>query len=184
MGVKLEEVVRDSWQQKAVSLATILDPGVELSGFVSAEEKQSAVSLLKKNVEAYSVRIPSTGVQSVSVVPVESVRSVSIQRICANNSTESSEVDRYLGNSLERADCHPLTYWKSHRGDFPTLAKIVIDFFAVCASSVESERWFSKGGRVITKSRASLENSTVQAAVCLQSWYPLTFCSKIVSLAN
>ena len=74
MGVKLGEVVRDSWQQEAVLLATILDPGVKLGGFVSAGEKQSAVSLLKKNVEAYSARIPSTGGQSVSVVPVESIR--------------------------------------------------------------------------------------------------------------
>ena len=93
-------------------------------------------------------------------------------------------MDRYLGNSLERVDYHLLDYWKNQRGVFPTLAKIVIDFFAVCASSVESERWFSKGGRVITKSRASLENSTVQASICLQSWYPLSFSPKVVSLDN
>ena len=184
MEAKLKDVVTDSWQQEAVLLAAVLDPSVKLSGFLSAEEKQLAVSILKKYVESYSNGIPSTSVRSVSTVPADSVRADYVLRLCANNSTESSEVDRYLGNSLERVDYHLLDYWKNQRGVFPTLAKIVIDFFAVCASSVESERWFSKGGGVITKSRASLENSTVQASICLQSWYPLSFSPKVVSLDN
>ena len=62
MGAKLKEVVTDSWQQEAVLLAVILDPSVKLSGFISAEEKQSAVSLLNKYVESYSSGIPSTDV--------------------------------------------------------------------------------------------------------------------------
>ena len=184
MGAKLEKVVTDSWQQESVMLAAILDPRLKLSGFVTAEQKQMAVSLLKKYVEAYSGGIPSTREQPRSSVSAGSIHAAYIQRMCVNNAGESSEVDRYLGNSLEKADCQPLNYWKNHREDLPVLARVVIDFLAVCASSVESERWFSKGGKVITKFRASLENSTVQAAICLQSWYPCSFSTKVVSLEN
>ena len=60
----------------------------------------------------------------------------------------------------------------------------MIGCFAVCVSSVESELWFSKVGRAITKSRAGLENSIVQASVCLQSWYPISFSSEVVSLGS
>ena len=74
MEAKLKDVVTDSWQQEAVLLAAVLDPSVKLSGFLSAEEKQLAVSILKKYVESYSNGIPSTGVQSVSTVPADSVR--------------------------------------------------------------------------------------------------------------
>lgn len=108
------------------------------------------------------------------------VRAEYVQLYSGADAAESSEVERYLGNYMETAECKPLDYWKQHRVVFPTLARLAIDFLAVCASSVESERWFSKGGRVITKFRASLEKNSVQASICLQSWYPTSFCTNVI----
>lgn len=66
MGEKLATVVTDSWTQEVVSLATLLDPAVKLRAFVTAEEKQSAVSLLKKYAASYSKGSPNVG-EAISV---------------------------------------------------------------------------------------------------------------------
>lgn len=64
-----------------------------------------------------------------------------------------------------------LAWWKSMSLQFPGLAKVAREYLAIPGSSASSERAFSAGGNMITKKRASLATSTVQAAQCLRSWF-------------
>lgn len=87
-------------------------------------------------------------------------------------SVERNEVDRYLGSSIE-PECNALKWWSKNAALFPVLAAMARDFFGVCASSVESERQFSKGGKLVTPIRNCLSVSSVQMCMCLKSWYSI-----------
>jgi len=50
----------------------------------------------------------------------------------------------------------PLEWWATHKQAFPRLAKMARRYLAVTATSVPSERVFSRGGSIVTKKRASL----------------------------
>ena len=91
---------------------------------------------------------------------------------------EKNEVDRYLGSSI-KPECNTLKWWSKNAAFFPVLSAIARDFFGVCASSVESERQFSKGGKLITPIRSNLSVSSVQMCMCLKSWYSMKDLFKI-----
>lgn len=57
------------------------------------------------------------------------------------------------------------------RTRFPILAKIAQDVFSVCASSCPSETQFSKARKVANPWRSNLGHKSMQATLCLKSWY-------------
>ena len=109
-------------------------------------------------------------------VETTSVRSEFLKTFAG--AVEKNEVDRYLGSSIE-PECNTLKWWSKNAGLFPVLSAVARDFFGVCASSVESERQFSKGGKLITPMRSSLSVSSVQICMCLKSWYSMEELFKI-----
>ena len=66
-----------------------------------------------------------------------------------------------------------LKWWKTNQIRFPVLSRIARDFLAAQATSVPSERGFSKSGLMITDLRNSLHPETVRWLMCLQSWLKL-----------
>lgn len=62
---------------------------------------------------------------------------------------------------------NPLLWWKSHEGLYPLLAKVSKKYLCAPATSTSSERVFSRGGRIITTFRASLEPATVEMLIFL-----------------
>ena len=175
MDVKLTKVEKDSWQQEVVLVGLLLDPCIKTTAFPNPEEKLRATEVLKKYAGFYTDR--TVGISkdtAVSAPQPVSIRSMFIETINSGSSVQQTEVDKYLGSSAEPI-CNPLSWWKSRSTVYPVLSRMVIDFLAVCASSVDAERWFSHGGKVVTSSRSSLDSSTVQAAMCLKSWYGFAF---------
>ena len=65
----------------------------------------------------------------------------------------------------------PLRWWRE-RGEqqYPTLAKMAFDLFAIPAMSSECERAFSAAKRMITDERYRLKTDIIEADQCLKSW--------------
>ena len=66
-----------------------------------------------------------------------------------------------------------LKWWKINQLRFPILSKMARDFLAAQASSVPSERGFSRSGLTVTSLRNSLHPDTVRFLMCLNSWLKL-----------
>lgn len=92
------------------------------------------------------------------------------------------EIDRYL--SEPRADNNDdiLDWWKRHENVYPSLAKMARDFLGTPATSVPSERIFSKAALTITKSRNRLAFDSVRSLMCLNSWLSNTSLSFLSSI--
>ncbi|GAV04295.1 hypothetical protein RvY_14598 [Ramazzottius varieornatus] len=172
---KLTRISPDSWQQDVVKVAQLLDPCIKTSLVPDTAGKLAASDLLKKFCALYKNESDQISKSTaISSVPTSIIRSGFLKLLNKNASVDQSEVDKYLGTAPE-LDCKPLQWWKERREIFPTLCKPVMDVFAVCASSSESERWFSQSGRLITKSRCSLGTNSVHVSMCLKSWYGHVF---------
>ena len=81
------------------------------------------------------------------------------------------EVDQYFACGNEPFQRDVLAVWLDIGKRFPTLAKIAQDILSVCASSTASETQFSKARKVANPWRNSLGEKSMQATLCLKSWY-------------
>ncbi|MGH0167377.1 UNVERIFIED_CONTAM: hypothetical protein FKN15_052507 [Acipenser sinensis] len=67
-----------------------------------------------------------------------------------------NELKVYAAKRREPLDSYPLAYWKHFKDSLPLLAQLSHRFFCVPATSVESERLFSKAEDLITDQRTRL----------------------------
>ncbi|KZS00134.1 Uncharacterized protein APZ42_003699, partial [Daphnia magna] len=74
----------------------------------------------------------------------------------------------------EPLNCDPTavyTYWANRSCRWPRLGQMARDLLSIPATSAASERAFSVGRDVFGISRMSLKPETVEALICLRSWY-------------
>lgn len=74
----------------------------------------------------------------------------------------NDEFQQWLHQVGIETDEDPLTWWREHEKQFPTIAKIAKKYLCIPATSVPSERLFSDAGNVITKKRASMDPETLE----------------------
>ena len=92
------------------------------------------------------------------------------------NTAAQTELEKYLAADLHKQEADDfcefqiLEWWKDHKRDFPVLARMARDVYAIPVSTVASESAFSTGGRVIDDYRASMAPSTAEALICTQDW--------------
>ena len=87
-----------------------------------------------------------------------------------NVKAAKDEVDRYLELDLEGETYrNPLDFWKKYQSKFPSLSRLAKRYFAIPCSFAAVERESSAAGQVVTQSRPSLEPSTVNDILLLQS---------------
>jgi hypothetical protein len=84
-----------------------------------------------------------------------------------------NEVDEYLTTSIESSNIDPCNWWKNHKLQYPILSKIAKDYIGIPSTSVPSEQAFSKSGELISKKRNRLNDNTIEACMCLNSWIKL-----------
>lgn len=66
-----------------------------------------------------------------------------------------------------------MKWGQRHATDFPALSQMVRNYFAIPATSVPSERVFSRAGELITKRRNRLSPENANARMCLRAWLNL-----------
>ena len=77
------------------------------------------------------------------------------------------EVSMYLKEPRLDAEEDPLKWWKGHEEIYPILSKVAKKYLSVPATSTASERLFSKSGKIVTPTRASLKPEKVEMLVFL-----------------
>ncbi len=63
-----------------------------------------------------------------------------------------------------------LKWWRAHKDIYPNLSKMARDYLAIPGTSAASERLFSIGRTLITDTRNSLHEDTIEAHECLNIW--------------
>lgn len=84
-----------------------------------------------------------------------------------DNRTDT-EFDRYL-QAARAHDTDALNWWRRNQHEYPRLARMVRDIYAVPASSAGVEREFSKARRVASWTRARLNPETIAESMMLKS---------------
>ncbi|KAF7340416.1 Dimer-Tnp-hAT domain-containing protein [Mycena venus] len=64
----------------------------------------------------------------------------------------------------------PLAWWKIHERDFPVIAAMARDFFAIPGTSVSVERLFSKSRHLCRETRSSMHADTIMKAMLTKMW--------------
>jgi hypothetical protein len=77
----------------------------------------------------------------------------------------SKELDSYLAEPNEEETSNPLSWWCSHQSQYPSVAAVAKVYLAIPATSVPSERVFSKCGRVCSERRSMLSPQHVEHPV-------------------
>ncbi|KAL0248545.1 hypothetical protein GEMRC1_003781 [Eukaryota sp. GEM-RC1] len=80
-----------------------------------------------------------------------------------------TEVLRYTME--ETVETEATDWWKQNFNRYPRLSAYAKNYMTAQASSVPSEQLFSQAGCVVTKLRASLSSDSIEAVLCLKSWF-------------
>lgn len=80
-----------------------------------------------------------------------------------------TELLLYLGSGMEEMDCNVFQYWENKRHSFPAIYEAAMRLLPLLATSVPSERLFSKAGRILCDSRSSLDPDRVNRITFLHN---------------
>lgn len=80
-----------------------------------------------------------------------------------------SELTSFLKTTLIPLNENPLEWWKSNSHAYPRLHQIAIKYLSVVATSVPSERLFSKAGLTATKQRSRIKPKRLSKILFLNS---------------
>ncbi|CAI6365689.1 unnamed protein product [Macrosiphum euphorbiae] len=88
-----------------------------------------------------------------------------------NNPSVASivELDKYLSENLLNRQLHPLKWWSERKLLYPRLFEMVKRRLCVPATSVSSERVFSKAGMILNSKRTRLTTEKVEKIIFIQS---------------
>lgn len=79
----------------------------------------------------------------------------------------AKELDEYIDSPCEPEDTNPFQWWATNQKKFPHVADVARAHLGIPATSVASERVFSKCGLVCSDRRASLKSQHVEHLVFL-----------------
>jgi len=83
--------------------------------------------------------------------------------------TSREELSLYLKQNILKLDENPLTEWENTKSVYPKLFKLAMKYLLIPATSVPSERLFSKAGDTISKTRNRLIGSRLSKLLFLHS---------------
>ena len=139
----------------------------ELASDVQSQKENEAGQLEVEEPHCKKARKDTTDATAIEFLLEESsgeVKSISPQ----------DEVDIFLKEPPVTPNTNPLHWWKQNSHRFPYLSEVAKRVLCIPATSVPSERIFSKSGLVVNKQRASLKPSNVDMIVFLNKNLPKT----------
>ena len=79
----------------------------------------------------------------------------------------SRELDEYVDEANIAEDKNPYQWWAANHTRFPNVADVARQYLAIPATSVDSERVFSRCGQVCSDRRSSLTPQHIEQLVFL-----------------
>ena len=156
-----------------LSKSTILDPRFQKLAFRNNAERQGVQSLVQ---ELETIRDPVAEPEEnvAEVTPVTDLLwsefdSKVSNLVSARNSNVSGtiETSEYFKEHLIPREREPLTWWLEHEKKYPNLSKLGWKYLCITATSVPSERLFSKAGELVSHKRSCLKPSNVNMLLFL-----------------
>lgn len=151
-------------------ISTFLHPNYKSLVFCPPEQKAKTIRDTKNMLEQMFSTTQSSTVPSNSSSSRSSSDSASSFLSDYFNPSEDqlNEVDSYINlrwNADGKIDV--FDWWIERKGMFPNLYKIALKMHSIPASSMQSERTFSRGGLIINDRRSSLNPKTVENLILL-----------------
>ncbi|XP_071056773.1 E3 SUMO-protein ligase ZBED1-like [Onthophagus taurus] len=147
---------------RLMAVSTILDPRFKKIHFQNLTACSTAVEHLETIVKSLTSPLAAEQIAPVGShhIPDEeeefnlwSQHHVMVEKMNNSNNDGTSEIAHYLKCPLKKFEQNPLQLWDDIKGICPTLAKIAPKYLSIPATSVPSERLFSKAGQVLTQQR-------------------------------
>lgn len=161
--------------------STVLDPRFKKHGFQNPIAYNRACTMLKD----FAGRISSTNIAesepntSLMPPPPKKFRSSiwdsfdqKISEVLSNTNPIAGgivEVDKYLEEPILPRHMDPLKWWLKKKDVYPRLYEIVLRRLCVSATSVPSERVFSKAGQILVERRNRLSGKKVSQLLFLKN---------------
>ncbi|CAG9840430.1 unnamed protein product [Diabrotica balteata] len=173
----------DLESNEVTSEATFLDPRFKKYGFASEDQYENTVKSIKSKITHFDVPA-NTSYQSPLLVepnlPSESKSKVlsiwddfdrKVQNFLASRANPVAasirEVEKYITEPLLRRTEDPLQWWEERKVLYPRLYKLMRRRLCVVATSVPSERIFSKAGELISEKRSRLKSEQASQVLFL-----------------
>lgn len=141
-------------------IASFLDPRYKDLKFESVPAREEIRSAVKNLME----EIYRTQGDDPAREPQESAEISDLEFLYGNSVTDANDVtvqfQTYVAEPLLRYDLNPYEWWKSREHQYPALATLAKQYFAIPASSVSYDRCFSTAGCTVTsKNTCSVTNN-------------------------
>jgi len=172
----VDERFGDGFADPELCAATVVDPRFKTAPFDDQDRRQRALSYTVQAMEetvAADAPSPSPSPQPTASSSVMSIWSKLDRNISATaapgRSRESiqHELDLFVAEPTIHRDQCPLQWWAANQKSYPLVAEIARRLLAIPATSVPSERLFSKAGDVITKKRNRLDPTKADRVIFL-----------------
>ena len=154
---------------------TYLDPRFKKKGFTNDSALKICKDSLLQSMARYR-SIDETIAEEPTPLPIQNADSIwaEFDKSVASNvktSTSSSliELRQYNEDEMIPRTSDPLLWWKSREILYPTLSKIAKKRLCAPATSVPSERVFSKAGQLISERRSRLKSGAIEKILFLNA---------------
>lgn len=169
-------------QLEYLSIATILDPRFKKLHSTDPIASSKAISIIKKKIVDISSDSASseTGSNSMDTsdeddpnslwsVHKELVLKKTINEPNLSDNEMPTDLKHYLNQPTVSLSDNVFKFWDTHGPIYPRLKKIVDPYLSMVATSVPSERLFSKAGQIMTESRNRLSGDHLNKLIFLGS---------------
>ncbi|TGZ38549.1 Uncharacterized protein DBV15_12606 [Temnothorax longispinosus] len=176
---KIEDKFKEIETCELLAISTILDPRLKKIHFRSTLTASNAIANINEEMKSTS----SHSAISVAPNPKPSesfTHSISVwdfhDNLVANDMQSNSdsselhlELRQYLNQPVISRQENPIKYWQSVKNAFPKLYVLAVKYLNVIATSVSSERLFSKAGALKTERRNRLSGKRLNMLLFLGS---------------
>nr|XP_022910860.1 zinc finger BED domain-containing protein 1-like [Onthophagus taurus] len=162
----------------SLALALLLDPRFKTLGFSNSVSVETATNLLQSLV-AQSIADSNTNKKNITHKPINvdphsiwktfEKQLIKQQPVAGNSSQAIIEVQRYIElPTIERTE-NSLVWWNKNFHNFPNIANVLQQKCITVATSVPSERIFSKSGFILSDRRNRLGEKNLEKILFLNS---------------
>jgi hypothetical protein len=145
------------------AMATMLDPRTKYAESIPKTVHAKMRSVLEKNYGAAVAALQTQELSPITTTDTQStIQSVfgAITAPAVIQATET-EIARYLATERRPIDSCPLKWWQANGINFPILRELARKYLGIPASSASSERMWSIGSLLVTKTRNRLSTENI-----------------------